>query len=888
MGGIFKGGLHFLLGAAALAAGLPAATAAPETTPPAAAQRRIVLPSAVTPDHYRIEVTPDAKALTFTGKVRIDVTVHQPTDKIVLNAADLVIDSASLSGEGAAPKISYDEDEQTASFAFGHVLKPGAYTLSLAYHGKIYQQASGFFALDYVSNGGGQARALFTQFENSDARRFVPSWDEPGRKATFELTAVVPADQMPVSNMPVAATETLTGGLKRVRFAETPKMSSYLLFFGLGDFERVHRMVDGVDVGVIVKRGDGARAAYALDAEAEILPYYNRYFATPFPLPKLDLIAGPGSSQFFGAMENWGAIFSFEGDLLIDPRISTEGDKQNVYIVTAHEMAHQWFGDLVTMAWWDDLWLNEGFASWMENKVTDHFHPEWKVWLQGLQSKQGAMQVDARGGTHPIITPIYDVLQASGAFDTITYSKGQAVIRMLEAYVGEDAWRDGVRRYMHDHAYGNTTTDDLWAEMDKGSAPPITQMAHDFTLQSGVPMISLAATCAGERASGQLTLTQGRFAIDPAPAETWRTPVRIADVSGSSLMPPPQAVVVADGALTVKRACATPLINAGQTGYFRSRYAPNTLAAITERYPALSAEDQLGLYNDVATEAYVGEEPMGAFLALTDTFKGFAADPVVMTAVAGRLAGLDDIYKGLPTQAAYRAYARGVLAPTYARLGWTKKAGESDNTNLLRSRIIATLGDLGDPAVVAEARRRFSGFLADRTSLDPTTRITVLAIVAANADPATWDQLHALAKSAKTQIERQQYYGLLGAAEDKALAQRALDLALSGEPEPTTAPGIIGAVSGAHPEMAFDFAVAHWDQISKLLEPSTQAGYIPRLLANASDARLIAKLDAFAAEHIPAGARQDVLKTDSTIRYVSRIRTERLPEVDRWIAEHGR
>ena len=314
---------------------------------------------------------------------------------------------------------------------------------------------------------------MFTQFENSDARRFVPSWDEPGRKATFELTATVPADQMAVSNMPIRSTDVLPGGRKRVHFATTPKMSSYLLFFGSGDFERIHRNVDGVDVGVVVKRGDTAQAAFALDAASDILPYYNDYFGTPYPLPKLDLIAAPGSSQFFGAMENWGAIFYFERDLLIDPRISTERDKQGVYLVIAHEMAHQWFGDLVTMAWWDDLWLNEGFASWMENKVTDHFHPEWKIWLQALRDKQSAMQEDARDGTHPIVTPINDVLQASSAFDSITYSKGAAVIRMLESYLGEDAFRDGVRRYIHDHAYGNTTTDDLWAAMDRGS-----QAAH--------------------------------------------------------------------------------------------------------------------------------------------------------------------------------------------------------------------------------------------------------------------------------------------------------------------------------------------------------------------------------------------------------------------------
>src|SRR4051794_4881800 len=314
-------------------------------------------------------------------------------------------------------------------------------------------------------------------------------WDEPGVKSVFALSVDVPASQMAVSNMPVAGTTALPGGGQLVRFADSPKMSSYLLFLGLGEFERIHQMVGKTDVGVIVRKGDAEKGKFALDAAVKLLPYYNDYFDTPYPLPKLDLVAGPGNSQFFAAMENWGAIFYFDYAILIDPKLSTESDRQQVFITVAHEMAHQWFGDLVTMAWWDQLWLNEGFASWMETKATDHFHPEWNVWLSTQGGQQGAMRTDSRAGTHPIITPIRDVFAASDAFDVITYQKGQAVIRMLEAYVGEDAFRAGVRNYIKAHAYGSGISDDLWAEVDKVSPRKITQMAHDFTLQSGVPLI---------------------------------------------------------------------------------------------------------------------------------------------------------------------------------------------------------------------------------------------------------------------------------------------------------------------------------------------------------------------------------------------------------------
>ncbi|HEY9024390.1 MAG TPA: M1 family metallopeptidase, partial [Burkholderiaceae bacterium] len=435
----------------------------------AAGRARVVLPDEVVPETYRIAIEPDAAAATFTGSVEIDVQVRRPTRRIVLNAADLAIDSAALAGEARPPAVHLDAKRETASFTFDHPIAPGPHTLRIAYHGKVFEDPQALFRLQYTTPAGRQT-ALFTQFEDADARRFVPCWDEPAAKASFELTATVPAGLMAVGNMPVASTEPLAGKRQRVRFAPTPRMSSYLLFFALGDFERVHREVDGVDLGVVVKRGDTASAAYALDAAAAILPFYDDYFGVKYPLPKMDMIAGAGQSLDFGAMENWGALFYFEHDLLVDPRISTEEDRQRVFATIAHEMAHQWFGDLVTMAWWDDLWLNEGFATWMETKAAVQVHPEWQAWLQALPDKQSAMGTDARAGTHPLVMDIPDIVNASGAFDRITYAKGAQVIRTLEATLGDEAFRAGMRRYMRRHAYGNTVTDDLWAALDEGAA----------------------------------------------------------------------------------------------------------------------------------------------------------------------------------------------------------------------------------------------------------------------------------------------------------------------------------------------------------------------------------------------------------------------------------
>src|SRR5690606_16856233 len=337
-----------------------------------------------------------------------------------------------------------------------------------------------------------------TQFENSDARRFIPSWYEPGFKATFDLAITVPEAEIAVSNMPVASSKPLGHGLKQVVCQTTPNMSTYLLFVATGDFERVALKHDaGTEIGVVTQKGKVEQARFALEGSRDVLREYNDYFGVPYPLPKLDNIASPGSSQFFSAMENWGAIYTFEYALLLDPTISTQRDKQRVFSTDAHEIAHQWFGDLVTMSWWDDLWLNAGFATWMAARTTRKLHQEWNTHLYSVDGCEPALSRHAAVTTHPVLQLVRTVGKARQEFDSITYQKGGAVIRMLEGYVGADAWRDGVRSYMKTHAYGNTVSDDLWRAVQAAAGKPILDIAHDFTLQPGVPLIRVAsATCA--------------------------------------------------------------------------------------------------------------------------------------------------------------------------------------------------------------------------------------------------------------------------------------------------------------------------------------------------------------------------------------------------------
>ena len=835
---------------------------------------RIVLPSTVAPERYELRVTPNAQALSFDAQERVTLTVRTATDRIVLNAADLDFRSVALEGRDERPRIVIDKVQQTAAFVFATPLAPGRYVLSIDYAGRIFQQASGLFALDYPGPDGAKQRALFTQFENSDARRFLPSWDEPGIRSVFALTVIAPADEMAVSNMPVTQTTPLADGRQAVRFADSPKMSSYLLFLALGDFERIHRQVGATDVGVVVRRGDTAKGEFALDAAVRLLGFYNDYFATPYPLPKLDLIAGPGRSQFFAAMENWGAIFYFDYALLLDPKLSTENDRQQVFVTVAHEMAHQWFGDLVTMAWWDDLWLNEGFASWMENKATNHFHPEWNIWLQTKAGEQGAMQLDARVGNHPVITPIYDVFAAGNAFDSITYQKGHAVIRMIESYVGENAFRAGVRRYMADHAYGNTVSDDFWSEIDKVAPRKITAMAHDFTLQGGVPLIRAASDATGVR------LTQARFGADPVSrkARSWRTPVRVSN-NGAAWEGVVSAAVPAR--ITAKPASAI-LINAGQTGYFRSGYSADLWNRLLPEFPRTAPEDQAGLLYDSLALGEAGLAPMTNFLQLARRAQD-ATDPIVLQIFANQLDQLNGYYDRQPGEQAWHRFARARLRPVLERIGWDAKPGEPDNNALLRRSLIGTLGRLDDPDIIAEARRRFAASLRDPGTLQGAQRLAVLRIVAAHADASAWDQLHSLARAATDVTDRSRLYANLGSARDTALADKALALALGGEPSPTDIPDILRAVAAVDPDKAFAFALLHRKAIEQVLEPAVRVSYFGNLAEGSRDPAMLVRLQAFSAT-VPNSTRGEIEKASATIRHRLSIIKLRLPEANHWLA----
>ena len=845
------------------------------------------LPRGVVPTHYDVAVTPHADRLAFDGQATITLTVAKPTRAITLNAADLTFSKATLTPEKLKiaipePTISVDAKAQTATFTFDHPIPAGTYRLAMTYAGKIGTQANGLFALDYDTKAG-KKRALYTQFENSDARRFIPSWDEPNYKATFTLTATVPSGEMAVSNMPITSKKALGNGWTEVHFGQSPKMSTYLLFFGLGDFERATLDSEGTEIGVITQKGMIDQARFALDSSREVLKEYNDYFGVPYPLPKLDNIAAPGRSQFFSAMENWGAIFTFEYSLLLNPAISNQVDKQRVFNTAAHEMAHQWFGDLVTMSWWDDLWLNEGFASWMASRTTHKLHPEWHTDLDAVGIREGAMSQDSVATTHPVVQHVETVEQASQAFDAITYSKGEAVIHMLEGYVGEEAWRTGVRNYIKAHAHGNTVSDDLWKSIQAAAGKPIMQIAHDFTLQAGIPLIEVrAAACSGGKTT--IALRQGEFTRDRPDKKPlrWHVPVIARTVGGE----PVRAVVDGKATMTVP-GCGPVLVNAGQTGYYRTLYAQNNFDALKDQFGKLAPIDQLGLLGDTWALGMAGNEPVSNVLALIAATPA-DADPQVWSEVADYLSSLDNYYRGdKARQQRLRSFALGQLRPVLAKVGWEARPGESAPTATLRMELIGAMAELGDVEVIDEARRRFAAQKSDPDAVPVDLRKVITGIVAVHADPATWDELHAQARAETTPLIKDQLYSMLSIPQNDALAKRALELALTDEPGATNSAGMIRAVGYHHPEMAFDFAVAHKDKVDTLVDSTSSSRYYPVLGASSTQPEMIRKIQDYAQKYIAPTSRRVAEQVVANIRYRMMIRQERLPAIDAWLEKHS-
>jgi aminopeptidase N len=868
--------------AISLACGLVAATAFAES-PFKFADTPGKLPKTVVPAAYRLELAPDLDALSFTGQEQIDIDVAEATDIVTLDARGLAFEHVALLGEdGAKAKVTLDKPAETASFHFPHSLAAGRHTLDIGYSGAITAQPLGLYYNDF-DTAQGRRRMLVTQFEEIDARAMLPSWDEPVFKATFQLTILLPQDFAAVSNTPIES-ETPAGTLKTVVFARTPKMSSYLLALCAGPLERIQALtkIDGIDVGLWAVPGQAQFGRDAVNAAAVIIPWYNDYFGVKYPLPKLDMIAVPGNFAA-GGMENWGAITFIDNDLLFDPQHSSPETRETVYLVVAHELAHQWSGDLVTMAWWDDTWLNEGFATWMEYKATDRFNPSWHEWLRTRAPKEEAMALDARPTSHPIQIKITEESEIHAAFDAISYKKGAALIRMLEAYLGEQVFREGMRKYIKDHAYSSATTADLWAALEAVSGKPVAKIAAGFTEQPGIPLIKVEVAC--DKDEHVATLTQDRFVLhDPEAAkESWQVPVQIGAIGGHD----PRIVLVgADQPESVRLPdCTKPIqANFGDTGYFRVQYDDAALKALIETYKTLPPANRLVLLADQWALVEAGKAEPASWLDLTKSLGG-ETEYTAWKQVIASLRQIDEIERGTPDQAAFRRYASGLLRPVLERVGWAAKPVETSDTALLRNDVIEALGRFDDAAVIAECSKLF----ADPATLSPAIADAVIKTMGRHADAATWDKLHALGQAASGTEAKLRYYDALAAVRDPALLDKSVALATGDElPNGRIDRFIITASreSGA-PDRVWADLIAHLTPILAKLPPDSHGRFLAHV-AFASASPITAKaLEAQKSARADAGARYATAQTVEEIGARAELLARLAAPIAAWLKANG-
>ena len=842
------------------------------------------LPKTVVPRHYALRIQPDLEARTTYGTARIDIEVLQPVTELVLNANELAIDSAELVDDPAAPQALVPViDTAVHTLTLAVKLAPGPHVLNFTYHGKIGTQAEGFF-VDKYPTPTGEKLMLGTQFEPTDARRVFPCWDEPVYRATYDIRLVVPKKQMAVSNMPIAKEIDLGGDQKEVIFERTPAMASYLVAIYAGEFETVEGEQDGVKLRIVTTEGKRASAVYALESTKRILAYYNQYFGIRYPLPKLDLVAVPNAFATFGAMENWGCITYIDTALLYDPVTGSPAGRQRVFEVIAHEMAHQWFGDLVTMAWWDNLWLNEGFASWMGTKCSDALNPDWQLWVRASEVKEDALGLDARQTTHPIQRPIANESQANDAFDTISYRKGQGFLRMLESYLGPDTFRDGLRRYMAEHKFSNSTTADLWAALGAASGKPVVDLAAGWTEEPGFPVVFVSAAGAGEART--LRLEQARFSVnDPAAKQfTWKVPVTLGNTADLNAV----SVTLLEGksaSAPWPAGAGTPKANVGNTGFYRVLYDDALNDALRREITKLPVNDQLNLLDDTWALTEAGRLPATAWLGLAEQLHANPYQPV-WEEMLQKLALLDRLQRGAAGRRAFQAWAAQLLGAKFALIGWDEKPGESVLDATLRARLISALGTYGDQAVIAECLRRFEAYVANPASLAGNLRGPVLEVAGRYATRETYDQLHALARSAKTTEDKRRAYAGMQAAVDPVLAQETVALTLGHELSATEAArNLFYIAANEHADLAWAFARKHTDAV---LQQTTFFGrnqYLPNIARYFTDAARADELEALVREHLPPDSLAEAAKAADIIRLYAGVKKRELPAIDAWVKE---
>ena len=771
------------------------------------------LPGHVRPVRYSITLEPDLDNFTFQGDEAIRIRLSKASKAITLHSAELDIRLAEISfgKKKLAGTVSYDDKEERATVTFAKNVPKGNAILKLSFAGILNDKMRGFYRSRYELNGKTHHMAV-TQFESTDARRAFPCFDEPAQKAVFEVSLIVPKDRTAISNTLETVVEEHRAGYKLVKFAPSPTMSSYLLAFIVGHFEYIQKKTkSGVLVRVFTTPGKKKQATFALECAAKCIEFYERYFGIRYPLPVMDLIAIPDFAA--GAMENWGAVTYRETAVLVDPEHSATANRQRVALVIAHELAHQWFGNLVTMEWWTHLWLNEGFATYMEYVAIDAIYPKWNIWAHFVSAEGSrGLALDGLANTHAIEVDVHHPQEISEIFDAVSYSKGASVIRMLATYLGEGSFRRGLRNYLRKHAYGNALTEDLWRALERASGKKVAAMMRTWTRKPGYPLVSLEAD--GKR----LNYSQRRFFPNRDPGNrdstTWMIPL---SVSVSGKRPLKIALSKRKGSVALQ-APHNAFIkgNLGETSFVRVAYQPENLRRLGEALETdlrvLPEADRFGIIRDAFALAQSGVSSTEVALSLASSYRK-ERSYIVWSLITQELLRLRNLLFGTPLYERFAAYGQALLKDAVRDIGWTKKPGESDDTAMLRSALVHAAGILGDEATVTKAEALFSG----KTALPPDLRASIYHIVAQNGGEKEFKKLVTLYETSTLEEEKDRALRALCGFRDAKFLNRMLDFAFS---EKARGQDILKAVNfvWANPfgrSIAWEYLKTHWDSIEK-------------------------------------------------------------------------
>ncbi len=828
------------------------------------------LPHSARPQHYQLELTPDLVASRFEGEEVVTLEVNEPVESLVCNAAELEIHEARLETPAGATlegRVELDEAAQRANIGFGSTLPPGAgYRLHLRFTGILNDQLHGFYRSRFTDDQGVEHVIAVTQFEPADARRAFPCWDEPEFKATFAVTLVVDDRLTALANASVASEERLGDGRRRVRFNETMLMSTYLVAFVVGPFELTAPVeVDGVPLRVAAVAGKSHLTDFAVEVGTHALRFLSQYFDLPYPADKIDHIAIPDFA--FGAMENLGCVTYRENALLVDPPEASQLELQRVGTVVSHETAHMWFGDLVTMKWWNGIWLNEAFATFMELAANEHYRPDWQVWTAFGTSKAAALATDGLRSTRPVEFDVGRPEEAEAMFDVLTYQKGGAVLRMLEQYIGPETFRKGIGHYLSIHAHANTETGDLWDAIEAVSGEPVRTIMDSWIFQGGYPLISVQA--GGEPGTVQLSQRRFLYRDGDGPsrddgAERWAVPVNLRASVGGVVQRQRLLVDGASASIDFDGPVDWVIVNDGAWGFYRVHYDRDLLPRLLAAGPATVCDplERMALVGDYWAGVVSGTTPLDQWVGVVEAL-GDEEDPDVWTSVGAVFRLLDLIAADGDDRAALQAFVRRVAGRSWTRLGWDPHPGESQRTGITRGRVLSVLGLTGQESSVGdEAVARFRAFVADKTKLAPDLLTPVAHVVTAWGGEEGWTTVLDQYRSSTTPQDKVRYLIALAATRDPSLLARTLDLALGDEVRTQDGCFLIAEVMAnrAGGTLAWDWFERHWDEVHDRYPPAL-IGRILEGIAMLVDPAVATAVHAFADSHdLPlAGPRLDQL-----------------------------